>query len=118
MDGHLLRTAQDLADVAAHAASLRAATPPGTGQGAYLAQGTRLYATRCRSCHGDAGGGRAADAQAPRLGGQHYAYLLRQFHDALDGRRPKLAQSHDQYLRDLDREGLQGLADFLSRQIR
>lgn len=118
MDGHLLRTAQDLADVAAHAAALRARTPPGIGQGTYLEQGTRLYATRCRACHGDSGGGREEDALAPRLGGQHYAYLLRQFHDALDGRRPQLAQSHDQYLRDLDREGLQGLADFLSRQVR
>lgn len=118
VDGHRVRTAQDLADVAAHAATLRATTPPGIGPGTYLEQGTRLYATRCRDCHGDTGGGRASDARAPRLGGQHYAYLLRQFHDALDGRRPKLAQSHDQYLRDLDREGLQGLADFLSRQMR
>jgi cytochrome c oxidase subunit 2 len=118
MDGHLLQSAQDLADVAAHAATLRATAPPGTGAGAYVEQGRRLYATRCRSCHGDRGGGRAGDELAPRLGGQHYAYLLRQFHDALDGRRPKLAQSHDEYLRDLDREGLQGLADFLSRQVR
>jgi cytochrome c553 len=115
--GHLLQAAQDTADVAAYAASLRARTPPGTGQGAYLEQGRKLYAARCRNCHGDEGG-RVGDERAPRLGGQHYAYLLRQFHDALDGRRPKLALSHDQYLRDLDRDALQGLADFLSRQVR
>jgi cytochrome c oxidase subunit 2 len=115
--GHLLQAAQDTADVAAHAATLRARMPPGTGPGAYLEQGRRLYAARCRDCHGDEGG-RVRDERAPRLGGQHYAYLLRQFHDALDGRRPKLGQSHDQYLRDLDRDGLQGLADFLSRQVR
>jgi cytochrome c oxidase subunit 2 len=115
--GHLLPAAQDTADVAAYAASLRAKTPPGTGQGGYLEQGRRLYAARCRDCHGDEGG-RVGDERAPRLGGQHYAYLLRQFHDALDGRRPQLAQSHEQYLRDLDRDGLQGLADFLSRQVR
>jgi cytochrome c553 len=116
-DGHLLRTAQDIADVAAFAAALQPRTAAASGPGAYLEQGATLYAARCRSCHGVAGQG-AADAPMPRLAGQHYAYLLRQFHDALDGRRPQLARSHDPLLRDLDRDGLQGLADVLSRMDR
>jgi cytochrome c553 len=113
-DGHLLRTAQDTADVAAFAAALRPRAAAAAGPGNSLEQGAALYAARCRNCHGAAGQG-VGDAPVPRLAGQHYAYLLRQFHDALDGRRPQLAGSHDPLLRDLDRDGLQGLADALSR---
>ena len=113
-DRHLLGKAQDVADVAAYAASLRAPVPAQTGRGEYLALGAAIYGARCSGCHGAEGQGDAA-AVVPRLAGQHEPYLLRQFHDALEGRRPQLGLSHDRYLHDLDRDALLGLADMLSR---
>jgi cytochrome c553 len=115
--GHLLQTAQDTADLAAFVAALRPRAPPATGRSDYLEQAGALYSARCSACHGGAGQGDEG-AVVPRLAGQHYAYLLRQFHDAIEGRRPMLARSHDGYLKDLDRDSLQGLADLLSRMAR
>jgi cytochrome c553 len=111
-----LQGAQSLADVAGFAAALRARAPAGTGMGTSLEAGQRIFAARCGSCHGPAGRGRGdADVPVPRLAGQHYAYLLRQFHDLLEGRRPELSGSHGALLKNLDRDELQGLADTLSR---
>jgi cytochrome c553 len=112
--GHLLRDAQQFADVADYASSLRAAAAAGRGSGQALDAARDFFGARCASCHGDAGQGNEA-LLAPRLAGQHQAYLLRQFHDALEGRRPGLAGSHEALFKDLDRDGLQGLADLLSR---
>lgn len=112
--GHRLQSAQDMADVAEFIASLQPRTPAGQGPGTRLEQGRKTYSDRCSTCHGKSGQGEAA-ILIPRLGGQHYAYLLRQFHDALEGRRPQLARTHAAYLQDLDRDVLQGVADAVSR---
>jgi cytochrome c553 len=109
-----LRDAQAIADVAAFAATLVPRVPAGTGDGTYLDAGRGMYAARCAACHGAAGQG-DREGVVPRLAGQHYAYLLRQFHDALEGRRPALAVTHEPLLQDLDRAALQGMADLLSR---
>lgn len=113
-DRHQQLTARQMGDVAAFAASLQAGPPAVSGRADYLQPGAQAYARRCASCHGAAGEGDGA-AVVPRLAGQHSRYLLRQFNDALDGRRPQLARSHGDYLQDLDREVLQGMADALSR---
>src|SRR6185369_12167789 len=89
----------------------------GTGRGDALELGRQIYLGRCSACHRRSGEG-DAQAIAPRLAGQHYAYLLRQSNDALEGRRPELASTHNQLLRDLERAGLQALADVLSRADR
>jgi cytochrome c553 len=109
-----LRNAQTIADVAAFAAALVPRAPAGTGDGIHVEAARGAYAVRCASCHGAAGQG-DRELVVPRLAGQHYAYLLRQFHDVLEGRRPALAGSHEALLRDLDRDVLQGMADLLSR---
>ena len=113
-DKHWLPEIQEIADLAGFIATLEPRTPAGTGQGTDVELGRQIYLARCSSCHGRAGEG---DDQAlvPRLGGQHYLYLLRQFHDALEGRRPNLSRTHTRLLKDLDRDGLQGMADMLSR---
>jgi cytochrome c553 len=118
VEGHVVQSAQDLADVAAFAALLKPASPAADGgEGADVQQAARLYSARCGACHGAAARGDEA-ALIPRLAGQNYAYLLRQFHDALEGRRPKLGSSHAADLRDLGRDELEGLADVLSRMDR
>jgi cytochrome c553 len=105
---------QDMADVAAFIATLEPGVATVTGRGEHEAQGLLLYRARCEGCHGKNALG-SNDGLVPRLASQQYVYLLRQFHDALEGRRPLLGRSHESYWKDLDRAGLQGLADALSR---
>jgi len=111
---HVLKTTQDIVDVAAYASALAPFAQSRTGSGQWLAQGERLYQARCTSCHGRAGEGSMGRA-VPRIAGQSYDYLLRQLHDSLEGRRPNMSPVHPQALRHLGMEQLTGLADFLSR---
>lgn len=113
-DRHHLEGPQDLANVAAHVASLDRTGPHGVGTGEFVEEGERLYAARCRSCHGENAEGRDADA-IPRLAGQHYGYLMRQIEDTLDKRRPTLAPTHVSLIEDLEFEQVRGLMDFVSR---
>lgn len=111
---HILATNQAIADLAAYAGT---APPPevvATGSGEHLGQGQLRYQRLCLACHGPAGVGSNAHI-VPRLGGQDYDYLLRQLHDALEGRRPTLSGTHARLLEPLDAGELEGLADYLSR---
>jgi cytochrome c553 len=114
-DRHHLAGPQDLADVAAHIASLDdRAGPRGVGTGDFVEKGERLYAERCQRCHGEKAAGNDAEA-IPRLAGQHYGYLMRQIEDTLDRRRPTLAPTHLPLIEDLEFEPVRGLVDFISR---
>jgi cytochrome c553 len=111
---NLLPDSQSIADVAAYASGLSRDQPRGVGDGSLVKHGAAAYATRCAGCHGRAGEGN--DAQViPRVAGQHYDYLLRQLHDAVDGRRPNFSRDHVRLLAKLDRDDLVGIADFLAR---
>ncbi len=113
-DVHHLSSTQDVADLAAYMASLKPTRSSGQGSGEYLQYGARVYARLCASCHGAAAEGDARKGD-PRLAGQHYEYLLRQLHDAVEGRRPNFPRSHKRLLERLQRPELTGLADYLSR---
>jgi cytochrome c553 len=110
----LLANPQAIADVASWVSQLDAQAPPGVGSGDLVAHGGTLYAARCRSCHGKSGEGDAIEA-VPRVAGQHYPYLLRQMHDAVENRRPNFSRSHVKLFASFERDDLVGLADFLSR---
>ncbi|HTP38963.1 MAG TPA: c-type cytochrome [Steroidobacteraceae bacterium] len=111
---HRIEGAQGIADVADHVNRLPIRGPIGTGDGTQLAHGHALYVRRCQSCHGAAGQGN--DAQGvPQLSAQHFAYLLRQMHDAVEGRRPHFPSAHVELLDKLVRDDLVGVADYLSR---
>jgi len=58
----------------------------GIGPGDDLEHGEKLFQQHCATCHGENGEG---DAQAlfPRIQGQHYEYMLRQFQLILDRKR-------------------------------
>ena len=103
-----------IADVAAYVASLPPPKSNQRGDGTNLALGARLYAQRCRSCHGANGEGDSR-TDAPRLAAQHHGYLQRQFLDVLEDRRPELGASHGAVMRGLDRAAIDGIADHLSR---
>ncbi len=113
-DRRHLESAQDIADVAAHAASLVRTTPAGIGSGAALAAGSRAWFDACTGCHGVTGQPDAARA-LPRLAGQHAGYLERQLLDTAAGRRSNMATTHRAPLEALSPEQIAGIADYLSR---
>jgi len=113
----VMQTPQDLADVAALIASLQPMGPTVHGSGEFLTNGARVYFERCETCHGATGQGNA-DRGVARLAGQHPEYLIRQFIDVVEIRRPRLSKTHTPLLRELQRSELEGMADYLSRTRR
>lgn len=118
-----LQMPQDLADVAAYVASLeQRAERTGMGRGEHLAQGASKFIERCAQCHGATGQGQigrgGTSSAVPKLAGQHHAYLLRQFLDVMEGRRPALGASHRHLMTDFDQTLADGIADYLSRNSR
>ena len=113
---HVLNGAQDVADVAAYASQIETAPDAsvGVGTGEFLSRGSEVYARSCASCHGNSGDG-SARQQIPRVAGQNYAYLFRQIHDAVEGRRPNFSASHIRLLTRLDYADVIGVADYLAR---
>jgi cytochrome c553 len=115
-DNHHLPQPEDVASVAAYAAQLKPAAMSGTGTGEQLAIGARTYFSQCQACHGTLGQG--SDGRlVPRLAGQQYAYLVRQLHDAADGRRPNMSATHQRLMRGLDKAQIDGVSDYLSRSL-
>jgi cytochrome c553 len=78
--------AQALADVTAYIETLPMNPENGVGPGDNLEHGKKLYADNCVKCHGDRGQG-DEEKFYPRLAGQHYNYMLRQFEWIRDGKR-------------------------------
>ena len=115
-DRHHLKDAQDIANVAGYVNQLRPGPQAGIGDGKFVGNGASVYFRHCESCHRAVGQG-DADKQVPRLAAQHYEYLLRQFHDTADGRRPNMDQDHIRLLSGLEMQDFVGLADYLSRLI-
>jgi cytochrome c553 len=115
-DQHHLKNAQEIADVAAYASEIETLPDAGVGVGSgeFLGRGAEVYARSCAGCHGKGGDGSGAQ-QIPRVAGQNYAYLLRQIHDAVEGRRPNFSASHVSLLKGLDYADIMGVADYLAR---
>jgi len=77
---------QEIANVAAYVASLPMNPDHGRGAPINLELGARIYERDCKECHGAKGEGHQED-HIPKLQGQHYAYLKRQFDWIRNGRR-------------------------------
>jgi cytochrome c553 len=95
-------------DLAAYLARASADPKPELGQGRSLAAGKSTYLSACASCHGEDGAG-AEEGSAPRIGGQHYRYVLsrlREFGSAHRGRVRAVPASAEEQ---------QALADYISR---
>lgn len=69
---------QALADVALYISKLPMNPENGVGPGDNLAHGEALYKENCVRCHGETGEGKD-DKFYPRIHGQHYNYLKRQY---------------------------------------
>jgi cytochrome c553 len=77
---------QEIADVAAYVASLPMNPDHGRGVPINLELGAEIYERDCKECHGANGEGNQED-HVPKIQGQHYAYLKRQFDWIRNGRR-------------------------------
>jgi cytochrome c553 len=110
----LLADSQSIADVAGYVSQLSRNQPRKVGDGELIERGRAVFAGRCAQCHGKLGEGNDSEV-IPKIAGQHYDYLLRQMHDAVDGRRPNFSREHIRLLAKLERDDLNGVADFLAR---
>jgi cytochrome c553 len=110
---HVLKGAQDIANVASYAAQLPGSAISG-GSGQLVERGAQLFASRCSSCHGARAEGSERPA-VPRLAGQNHGYLVRQLRDLIEGRRPAAGRDHLQPLRSLEQDQINAIADYLSR---
>ena len=77
---------QEIADVAAYISSLPMTPRNDKGFSLRLEEGRQIYEKLCIDCHGERGKG-DPKKHAPRLHGQHYSYLMRQFNWIRNGRR-------------------------------
>jgi cytochrome c553 len=77
---------QNIADVAAYIAQLPMTPHNGQAAGGDLNLGKEIYERECADCHGGEGEG-DVKKHVPAIHGQHYHYLVRQFHWIRNGRR-------------------------------
>ena len=109
-----ITSAADFADVAAYISRLPRHGTHDVGDGSALTAGTGVYFAACERCHGAIGAG-AESSLTPRLGGQHYRYLVRQIRNAGVQWRPNMSSQHERLVRKLTSEQIDGVADYLSR---
>ncbi len=106
--------AQSLADVAEYISKLPMNPENGVGPGTDLALGEQLYKDNCVRCHGERGEGNA-DKFYPRIQGQHYKYLVRQFEWIRDGKRRNANPDMVQQIQDFSDKDMVAVMDYVSR---
>lgn len=107
--------AQSIADVAAYIAKLPMNPEPGFGDGKDLALGEKLYKENCVRCHGANGEG-SEEKYYPRIQGQHYKYLVRQFEWIRDGKRRNANPDMVKQIQTFSDKDMRAVMDFVSRQ--
>jgi len=85
-----------------------------SGSGAQVALGRAIFREQCASCHGPRADGND-EGFVPALRGQHYPYLVDQVTRLSEGARHTVDEPLAQFLRSLDGDEVEAVADFLSR---
>jgi cytochrome c553 len=110
----LLGGVQQIADVSAYIARLPMAPHNAVGPGNDLEFGKKLYEENCVDCHG-AGGEGDSKKHAPRIQGQHYSYLYRQFDWIRTGRRRNADKEMVEQIRRFTPREEAAVLDYVSR---
>lgn len=106
--------AQSIADVAAYISQLPMNPDNGKGPGTDLAHGEQLYKDNCVRCHGEKGEGDNAKFY-PRIQGQHYAYLMRQYKWIKEGKRRNANPDMVQQIQGFTDADTSAVLDYVSR---
>ncbi len=109
---------QAMADVTAYIAKLP--MNPENGKGKWekgtpeFEQGAKLFADNCTKCHGEKGRGKA-DKFYPRIQGQHYEYMLRQFQWIRDGKRRNANPDMVKQIKGFSDKDMEMVVNYVSR---
>lgn len=110
--------AQALADVVAYIEKLPMNPENGKGEWAEgtseFAEGKKLYDSNCVDCHGKHGEG-IAEKYYPRIQGQHYAYMMRQFEWIRDGKRRNANPDMVKQIKGFSDKDMQMVINYVSR---
>ena len=113
-----IKAAQLVADVTDYISKLP--MNPENGKGEWdesapeFAQGKKLYDDNCVKCHGETGEG-MADKFYPRIQGQHYAYMMRQFEWIRDGKRRNANPDMVEQIKGFSNKDMQMVINYVSR---
>jgi cytochrome c553 len=105
---------QAMSDVTAYIAKLPMNPENGIGPGDDLAYGEQLYKIHCVKCHCEKGEG-SAENDSPRIQGQHYKYMLRQFKWIRDGKRRNANPDMTKQIEGFSDRAMQAVIDYASR---
>lgn len=112
--------AQLVADVTDYISKLPMNPEPGQGpwdeSTPEFEQGKKLYMDNCTQCHGNDGEG-SNDKFYPRIQGQHYAYMLRQFEWIRDGKRRNANPDMVKQIKEFSDKEMQMVINYTSRHM-
>ncbi|WP_448190774.1 c-type cytochrome [Azospirillum sp. sgz301742] len=106
--------AQAVADVTEYISRLPMNPENGIGPGTDLELGKKLFADNCVRCHGANGEGEASKYY-PRIQGQHYAYLLRQYQWIKEGKRRNANPEMVEQIKNFSEKDTVAVLDYVSR---
>lgn len=105
---------QAIADVVAYMATLPMTPANGVGPGDDLEHGQKLYEENCVRCHGANGEG-DNEKFYPRVHGQHYNYVVRQFKEIKGGQRRNANPEMVEQVKNFTERDVLAVSDYTSR---